>query len=139
MVWVMTQTGMNRAELTVFFDGSCPLCRSEIGVYQGCRGAEQVAFIDVSALANKAVAPGLDQASAMARFHVMRSDGAFDSGAAGFGRLWLALPGWRWLGRIVMLPVLLPVAEFAYRIFLQGRPALQRLWRWRFPDAPRAP
>jgi predicted DCC family thiol-disulfide oxidoreductase YuxK len=136
---VMVQTEKNAAGLTVFFDGSCPLCRAEIDVYLGCRGAEQVAFVDVSAIANIAVAPGLDQARAMSRFHVMRSDGTFDSGAAAFGRLWLALPGWHWLGRIIMLPFVLPLAELAYRMFLHGRPSLQRLWRWRFPDVPRAP
>ena len=138
MVWVMTKTTNSNADLTVFFDGSCPLCRAEIGVYQGCQGAKQVAFVDVSVIGGGAVVPGLDQASAMARFHVMRSDGTFDSGAAGFGRLWVALPGWRWLGRLVMLPFVLPLAELAYRMFLHGRPSLQRLWRWRFPDVPRA-
>jgi predicted DCC family thiol-disulfide oxidoreductase YuxK len=125
-------------ELTVFFDGTCPMCRAEIGVYRRCDGAAQIAFVDVAAIKNGQVAPGLDQASAMARFHVMRSDGTLTSGAAGFARLWLALPGWRWLGRFVMSPVVLPLAELAYRLFLPMRPALQRLWRWRFPDPPRA-
>ena len=126
-------------ELTVFFDGSCPLCRAEIGVYKNCEGAEQIAFVDVAAIMDGPVARGLDHASAMARFHVMRSDGTLDSGAAGFARLWLALPGWRWLGRLVMMPLVLPVAELAYRLFLPIRPVLQRLWRWRFPDPPRLP
>ena len=134
----MTPPATNASELTVFFDGSCPLCRAEIGVYQGCRGAEQIAFVDVSTVTDGAVAPGLDTTSAMARFHVMGPDGALASGAEGFGRLWLSLPGWRWLGRIVMLPFVLPLAELVYSVFLRGRPALQRLWRWRFPDE-RAP
>jgi predicted DCC family thiol-disulfide oxidoreductase YuxK len=125
-------------ELTVFFDGSCPMCRAEIGVYRGCEGAAQIAFVDVSVIENGQVAPGLDQASAMARFHVMRSDGTLASGAAGFARLWLTLPGWRWLGRVVMLPGVLPLAELAYRAFLPIRPALQRLWRWRFTKPPHA-
>ena len=136
---VMTPTGLDAAELTVFFDGSCPLCRAEIGVYQGCQGAEQVAFVDVSAVADQSIAPGLDQAGAMAQFHVMRSDGTLQSGAAAFAQLWLALPRWRWLGRVVMMPFVLPSAEIAYRMFLHVRPMLQRLWRWRFPDVPRAP
>jgi predicted DCC family thiol-disulfide oxidoreductase YuxK len=136
---VMEPTARNAAELTVFFDGSCPLCRAEIGVYQRCEGGEQIAFVDVSGVADGPVAPGLDQAGAMARFHVMQSDGTLASGAAGFGRLWLSLPGWRWLGRIVMLPLVLPLAESTYRMFLHVRPIVQRLWRWRFPDAPLNP
>jgi predicted DCC family thiol-disulfide oxidoreductase YuxK len=127
------------AELTVFYDGSCPLCRAEIGVYTKSQGAEQIAFVDVAAINALQVCTGLDRASAMARFHVMRSDGTLASGAAGFARLWLALPRWRWLGRFVMLPFVSPAAEFAYRLFLPIRPMLQRLWRWRYPDPPLSP
>jgi predicted DCC family thiol-disulfide oxidoreductase YuxK len=126
-------------DLTVFFDGSCPLCRAEMGVYKNCHGAEKIAFVDVATLASGQVAPGLDQAGAMAAFHVMESDGSLASGVAGFARLWLALPGWRWLGRVVMLPFVLPAAELAYRMFLPIRPSLQRLWRWRYSDHPRGP
>jgi predicted DCC family thiol-disulfide oxidoreductase YuxK len=136
---VVVPTAPNEVALTVYFDGSCPLCLAEIGVYRDCRGSEQIAFVDVSVGPDQAIVPGLDRASAMARFHVMRPDGTLDSGAAGFGRLWLSLPGWRWLGRLVMLPFLLPLAEVAYGVFLLGRPALQRLWRWRASDAWRAP
>ncbi len=136
---IVAPRNKNAAELTVFFDGSCPLCRAEIGVYQKCLGAEQIAFVDVATLENGPVAPGLDRASAMARFHVRRSDGTLATGAEGFARLWLALPGWRWLGRVVMMPLVLPLAELAYRLFLPVRPALQCLWRWRFPEKPSAP
>jgi hypothetical protein len=62
----------------------------------------------------------------------MRRDGHFASGAAGFAHLWLMLPGWRWLGRVVMLPPVLPVAKAAYRGFLHVHPIIQKLWRW-FP------
>jgi predicted DCC family thiol-disulfide oxidoreductase YuxK len=133
------QTDARQPELTVFFDGSCPLCRAEIGVYKNCEGAEFVNFVDVATLKSGQVAPGLDQASAMARFHVMKADGSLASGAAGFAQLWLKLPGWLWLGRFVMLPFVLPAAELAYRLFLPIRPSLQRLWRWRFPEPPHAP
>jgi predicted DCC family thiol-disulfide oxidoreductase YuxK len=123
--------------LTVFFDGSCPLCRAEIGVYRDCQGSDQIAFVDVATMSAGQVAPGLSQANAMARFHTLQSDGTLASGAAGFAHLWLALPRWRWLGRVVMLPFVLPAAELAYRVFLPIRPALQRFWRWRFPDPTR--
>jgi predicted DCC family thiol-disulfide oxidoreductase YuxK len=125
----MTASAPAPASLTVFYDGDCPLCRSEIGLYRSCAGAGTIAFVDVAATVGDTVGPGLDKRAALARFHVRRADGALVSGAAGFGALWLALPGWRWLGRIVMLPVVQPIAERAYRAFLVLRPALQWLWR----------
>ena len=116
-------------ELTIFYDGACPLCTDEIGVYRKCVGAENVAFVDVSALAFGLIVPGLDKADALKRFHVRLSDGGLVSGAAGFGHLWLALPAWRWLGRLVLLPGMRQATEAVYRGFLVVRPALQQIWR----------
>ena len=116
-------------KLTVFFDGVCPLCTSEIGVYRKCFGADNLAFVDVSALDAGLVAPDLDKATALQRFHVRLADGRLVSGAAGFGHLWLALPAWHWLGRVVLLPGMLQATEAIYRVFLLARPSLQRMWR----------
>jgi predicted DCC family thiol-disulfide oxidoreductase YuxK len=124
-----TSTPPATADLTVFFDGGCPLCRSEIGLYRNCAGADRVAFVDVAAAEAGDVAQGLGKTSALARFHVQTADGQLHSGAAGFAQLWLTLPGWRWLGRITMLPVIRTVAEIAYRGFLVIRPGIQWIWR----------
>jgi predicted DCC family thiol-disulfide oxidoreductase YuxK len=117
------------ADLTVFFDGECPLCRSEIGLYRNCVGADRVAFVDVAAADAGNVASGLDKDAALARFHVQTADGRLHSGAAGFAQLWLTLPGWRWLGRITLLPGISTAAELAYRGFLRVRPVMQWIWR----------
>jgi predicted DCC family thiol-disulfide oxidoreductase YuxK len=124
-----TSTPPATAELTVFYDGACPLCRSEIGVYRNCNGAERVAFVDVATADAGNVALGLDKTAALARFHVQTADGQLHSGAAGFAQLWLTLPGWRWLGRITMLPGIRTIAEVAYRGFLLIRPGIQLIWR----------
>lgn len=118
-------------QLTVFYDGDCPLCRSEIGHYQACQGADQIAFVNVATADAGVVSPGLDRATAIARFHVLDQTGRLKSGAEGFAQLWLLLPRWRWLGRFVLRPFVLPLAERSYTSFLFLRPAIQRLWRWR--------
>lgn len=138
-LWISKDTSLTvqSNDLTVFYDGACPLCDAEIGLYRGCAGAERVAFVDVSVVATGAVAPGLEKAAALKRFHVRRADGTLVSGAAGFGHLWLALPGWRWIGRIVLLPGILQAVELVYRGFLIVRPALQWIWRARSGSRPR--
>jgi len=115
--------------VTVFYDGSCPLCTAEIGIYGNCAGAETVAFINVSMNETAAIITGLDKATALKRFHVRDADGRLVSGAEGFGHLWLALPAWRWLGRIVLLPGVLQATEVVYRGFLVVRPAFQWMFR----------
>lgn len=117
-----------RPELTVYYDGACPLCRAEIDHYRRCRGAEAVAFVDVSARGAPAtLGPDLTFEAALARFHVREVDGRLLSGAEAFARLWRVLPGWRWLGRLVATPLVLSLAEAAYRAFLPLRPRLARL------------
>ena len=110
--------------LTVMFDGDCPLCRREIGVYQSLVPLQAVAWQDVSKPTVGLSAT--DQARYMARFHVRQKDGSLLSGAAAFVALWLALPGWRWLGRIGRLPGVTALLELGYRGTLRLRPHLQR-------------
>lgn len=119
-------------DLTVYYDGACPLCRAEIGHYRRCAGAERVTFVDLATVRDDAaLGAGLDRAAAQARFHVREADGRLVSGAAAFARLWRRLPAWGWLGRLVevrilgLRPVLL-LAEAAYRLFLPLRPHLAR-------------
>ena len=114
--------------LTVLYDGACPLCRREVGVYQGLVPLQPVQFLDVSD-AQSALPAGGDRAAYLARFHVQRADGTVLSGAAAFVALWAALPGWRWLARIGALPGVMPAMELAYRGFLRVRPAMQRAAR----------
>ncbi|MBG6077336.1 demethoxyubiquinone hydroxylase family protein [Polaromonas sp. CG_9.11] len=118
---------MSCEALTVLFDGACPLCRREVGVYQALKPAQPVAWLDVS----KASVPLTleDRARYLARFHVRREDGSLLSGAAAFVALWRVMPGWRWLARLAMLPGATPVLERLYRGFLRVRPGIQRLAR----------
>jgi predicted DCC family thiol-disulfide oxidoreductase YuxK len=116
--------------LTVLYDGACPLCRREIGVYRGLQPNTPVCFADVSDAAVP-LPPGTTRAQLMARFHVRGSDGRLLSGAQAFIALWGVLPGWRWLARAGRLPGAAWAMECTYRLFLRVRPTMQR-WAARF-------
>ena len=106
---------------TLFFDGSCPLCRAEIGLYRRQDQADALSFVDASATG--AVTPqGMTQQQAMERFHVRAGDGRVLSGAAAFVEVWSRLPGGRWAARAAALPGALAVLELGYRMFLPVRP-----------------
>lgn len=118
--------GTAAADLTVYYDGSCPLCSIEIGHYAACRGAQRLRFVDVSA-PGADPGPGLAQEAALRRFHVRRADGRLLSGARAFAAIWAVLPGWRLAARLAALPGVTPVLEAGYRAFLPLRPALSRI------------
>lgn len=109
-------------ELTVYYDGGCPICSREIGTYRKMAGADRLAWVDV---ADPAAVPGddLDRAAALARMHVRDADGRLLSGAAAFAAMWRAFT--RALGRLAGTRPALALLEPAYRLFLKLRP----LWR----------
>ncbi|HEX8416028.1 MAG TPA: DUF393 domain-containing protein [Methylobacterium sp.] len=114
--------------LTVYHDGGCGLCAAEIAIYKRTRGADTLTFVDVAAgEAGERLSADLSREAALSRFHVRDASGRLTSGAAAFALLWLSLPRWRWLGRIVGAPAVLPLAERAYQAFLPLRPHLARV------------
>jgi predicted DCC family thiol-disulfide oxidoreductase YuxK len=136
----VTETVNNTAPqpppLTVLYDGACPLCRREIGVYrslQPLHSDSPVCFADVNDAALP-LPPGTTREQLLARFHVRGRDGELHSGAQAFLVLWAALPGWRWLALAGRLPGAVWVMEFGYRFFLRWRPMLQR-WAFRLDRA----
>ena len=119
----------------VFFDGSCPLCTTEISTYRKCRGADEIDWVDVAVggagARDENIAPGLMRTDAMRRFHMRRADGEIVSGGAAFAELWTALPAFSWAGRIGRQRPVSLLLEGAYRLFLPVRPLLRKLLRSR--------
>ena len=134
---VAAEPAVQPAVLTVLYDGSCPLCRREIGVYRGLRPLNADAPLCFADISNPESPLPAELPSAttrqqlLARFHVRDRDGRLLSGAQAFLALWAALPGWRWLAAVGRWPGAAWAMEAAYKVFLRWRPALQR-WatRW---------
>jgi predicted DCC family thiol-disulfide oxidoreductase YuxK len=124
--------------LTVLYDGECPLCRREIGLYRGPKRDTTVCFADVSDPAC-ALPDGTTREQLLARFHVRGRDGRLLSGAQAFLALWSVLPGWRRLAAVGRLPGAAWSLERGYRLFLRWRPMLQRWVRRLESSSPERP
>ena len=110
-------------ELTVWFDGNCPLCLREIALMRRFDRAKAIEFIDAT---DRDTSCPVDRADLLARFHA-REDGVLLSGAAAFAAMWRAIPILRPLGLIARQRWVLGLLERAYRAFLRVRPRLQRV------------
>ena len=100
--------------LIVLIDGQCPMCRRLARRLARMDWLHRLSFEDgANATVRGRLAPGLDEATALAAMHVVAPDGSRRSGFDGFLRiaavvplLWLpgligALPGVRSIGRLV--------------------------------------
>jgi len=114
---------MSETRKIIYYDGACPLCTIEIAHYQKQDGAENLCFRDVSR-ADETPGADLTREQALARFHIRQEDGTLVSGATAFVAIWDDLPKWRWAARVARLPLVLPMMEIGYRLFLPLRPAL---------------
>lgn len=120
--------------LTVYFDGSCPMCRAEIAIYRRLPQSSAIDWVDVSG--GPDLGGVLSCEAAMARFHVRDQQGRLYSGAAAFSQMWRVFPGWRWLGWLSAVPPMSWLFELAYRLFLPVRPRLQKWMRRRSGEGP---
>lgn len=114
--------------MTVLYDGACPLCRREIGIYRDLQPLKldsPVCFADISDLSVQ-LPPGTTREQLLARFHIQGRDGKLLSGAEAFLALWSNLPGWRWLALSGRLPGATWLMERIYLFFLRLRPTMQR-------------
>ncbi len=112
------------ADVTVWYDGACPLCCREIAVMQRLDRRGAIDFVDVSK--GRPESCPISQDELLARFHV-REDGCILSGAAGFAAMWRAIPALKPFGYLAQLPLLDQLFEVLYRLFLRVRPRLQRM------------
>jgi predicted DCC family thiol-disulfide oxidoreductase YuxK len=111
------------ADVTVWYDGACPLCRREIAFMRRLDRDRAIAFVDV---ADGDAACPIDRGELLARFHASE-DGQLLSGAAAFAAMWRAIPRLRPLGLAARNPLVLRWLEGSYLLFLNGRPRLQAL------------
>jgi predicted DCC family thiol-disulfide oxidoreductase YuxK len=120
----MPRTIGSKAGVTVWFDGSCPLCAREIALMKRLDKRGVIEFIDV--VDSEDVACPVDKAILLARLHA-QEDGQLLSGASAFAAMWRAIPILRPLGLLARSQVVLVFLDKAYIKFLKLRPKLQRL------------
>lgn len=112
-------------QVTLWYDGACPLCAREIALLRRLDWRRRVDFVDLTAA--NAACP-IDPTLMLARIHAAEN-GRMVSGAAAFAAVWRALPLLKPLGLAAKWPPLLQLLEKAYVRFLRVRPRLQRLLR----------
>ena len=112
-------------ELTVWYDGSCPLCRREIALMRRLDWNGAIDFVEITNAAHAACP--IARSELLRRFHASE-DGQMLSGAAAFAAMWRALPLLRPLGLAARSRWVLAGLERLYLAFLPIRPRLQRLF-----------
>jgi predicted DCC family thiol-disulfide oxidoreductase YuxK len=120
---------MNRPSVHVFFDGSCPLCRAEIGALADADAEGVLRLVDCSApgfddvMAREA---GIGRDALMAALHVRDADGRWRIGIDAFEAVYRAV-GIESVARLWGHPRLKPLWVCVYPWVARNRQRLSRL------------
>jgi predicted DCC family thiol-disulfide oxidoreductase YuxK len=106
--------------LQIFYDGSCSLCATEVERYGRKDRDGRLILRDISAPGFDPVPFGITLAEFMYQMHVIDRSGKVFRGVEAFWAIWQAFPSSTLLGvcgRLIMLPLVNPLARLCYRMF----------------------
>jgi predicted DCC family thiol-disulfide oxidoreductase YuxK len=113
-------------ELTIFYDGSCPLCAAEINHIQRLDSDNKMVFEDIYAPHFSDRFPHINQQKADLILHGQWKDGAMIYGLDVTYYSWTLVGKGRWVS-ILRWPVFKQVANIGYRFFARYRHRISAL------------
>jgi predicted DCC family thiol-disulfide oxidoreductase YuxK len=117
---------VNMTDLTIFYDGGCPLCAAEMRHLNSLDGAGKIAFEDIYAADFGARFPHIDQREADRILHGQLADGALIFGLDVTYQAWALVGKRRWVA-ILRWPIIKQIADFGYLFFARHRYRISRL------------
>ena len=112
-------------ELTLYYDGQCPLCVAEVAFLESRNAQGQLAFVDITQTGFEAADHNISCDAAMAQIHGRTADGQWLVGVPVFATAYrlAKLPVLAWLlSRKWLMPVLQPT----YVLFAKHRQTISR-------------
>ena len=120
---------MTAQQLTVYYDGDCPICSREIAHYRQRDTQGRLRLVDIAAPSFDAAAVGLDPATVRKVMHVRLPGGKLVTGLDAFIAIWGVLPGFETLAKLAQQPVINPLLRVGYWAFAKVRPYLPKRQR----------
>ena len=121
MPCVLSMSRSDQPDLTLLFDGGCPLCVREVRFLRGRDRHQRIAFVDIDAPDYDPMAyADITYRMAMGRIHALKSNGDVLQDIAVFREAY-RLIGLGWLYAPTRWPFVAPLANLAYGFWASKR------------------
>jgi len=110
--------------LSVYYDGSCIVCSTEIEHYRRKDRDNRLVLVDISRPDFNPEPLNISLQAFMYELHVIDRNGTVYKGVEAFWAIWQAFPAstlYGMLGTLISLPVINPLARLGYRGFARIR------------------
>ena len=97
----------------VFYNNSCSICRFEINHYK--KITKNIDWIDISNEKSSLTQTKLDSETLLRRLHVIKQ-GKLYSGVDAFIQLWLEIPRYKFLAKLIKKPIIYHISWVLYEI-----------------------
>jgi len=126
MLCVDVAAGVRRfvAELTVLYDGACNLCWASVARVRRMDSRSRIELLDLHDASVATRFPQVNFDEAMRLMQVVDRRGRVYSGADAWARIGLALPGWKFVAWLLLLPGIHFLAQRLYAWVARNR------YRW---------
>ena len=114
------------APVVLFFDADCGFCQASVDWLTGKSRPgtfQPVAYQEEATLRNY---PMVDRTLADKGIQSMGPDGVLRSKARATGYCLTFVPGWSWLGRLILFPPFYPFAALGYALVARNRQLISR-------------
>jgi predicted DCC family thiol-disulfide oxidoreductase YuxK len=112
------------AELAVLYDGACNLCRASVARVRRMDPRGRIELVDLHDAGVPVRFPQVDIDEAMRLMQAVDPRGRVYSGADAWARIGLALPVWKWIAWLLLVPGIHFVAQRLYGWVARNR------YRW---------
>jgi predicted DCC family thiol-disulfide oxidoreductase YuxK len=113
-------------DLTIFYDGGCPLCAAEMRHLNSLDSARKIAYEDIYAADFIARFPQIDQQEADRILHGQLANGELIYGLDVTYQAWVLVGKRKWVA-ILRWPIIKPIADVIYLLFARHRNRISKL------------
>lgn len=120
---------------TLIYDGECPLCCTARDWVARNMAPDTFDFVACQSDERKTRFPLVAESRCMEAMHLVYVDGRVYAGDAALPQICLGLRRWRWLARVLQLPLISAASPAAYRFIARRRRTFSVLVARKAPES----